>query len=154
MSFLDDVICPVSNVKIDNNISRLTVFFNVILLALFVTTHIPYFLILCAVDYAIRVAGKPQYSPMRWLAANIASALKWPANMQDQAPKMFAARLGLFFSAGAVIFFSFSLTVSLVFAGILLVFATLDSVFDFCVGCLTYTYVVLPFYKWRGIREG
>jgi hypothetical protein len=74
--------------------------------------------------------------------------------MKDQAPKMFAARLGLLFSAGAVLFFALSLPVSLVFGGILLVFATLDSVFDFCVGCLTYTYVVLPFYKWRGIREG
>jgi hypothetical protein len=153
MSFLDDVICPISNVKVDNNISRLTVFFNVILLALFLTTQIPYFVILCAADYAIRVAGKPQYSPMRWLAAKIASALKWPVMLKDQAPKIFAARLGLLFSASSVIFFPFSLPVSLTFASILLVFATLDSVFNFCVGCLTYTYGVLPFYKWRGIRN-
>lgn len=152
MSFLDDVICPVSNVKIDNNVSRLTVFFNAVLLALFVTTNIPFFIILCAVDYGIRVVGQAQYSPMRWLAAKTASALKWPVNLKDQAPKMFAARLGLLFSAAGAIFFPFSLPVSLVFAGILLVFATLDSVFDFCVGCLTYTYLVLPLYKWRGIR--
>jgi hypothetical protein len=154
MSFLDDVICPISNVKVDNNVSRLTVFFNAILLALFLTTHIPYFVILCAVDYAIRVAGQAQYSPMRWLAANIAGMLKWPAKMTDQAPKMFAARLGLLFSAGSALFFVVSLPVSLIVGSILLVFATLDSVFDFCVGCLTYSYVVLPFYKGRGIRQG
>lgn len=152
MSFLNDVICPVSNVRIDNNVSRLTVFFNVILLALFITTHTPYFVILCAVDYAIRVVGQAQYSPMRWLAVNTANVLKWPVNMTDQAPKMFAARLGLLFSASSVLFLTVSLPVSLVLGGILLVFATLDSVFDFCVGCLTYTYLVLPFYKWRGIR--
>jgi len=152
MSFLDNVICPISNIKVDNNVSRLTVFFNAVLLALFVTTHIPYFVILAAFDYSVRVAGYPQYSPMRWIAAKIASGLKWSIALKDQAPKAFAARLGLLFSAGSALFLFSSLPVSLILAGILLVFTTLDSVFDFCVGCLTYTYVVLPFYQWRGVR--
>jgi hypothetical protein len=152
MSFLDDVVCPISFVKVDNNVSRLTVFFNAVLLALFVITQNPFFVTLCAIDYGIRVLGKPKYSPMRWLAAGVASLLKWPVTLKDQAPKLFASRLGLMFSAGSVILFPFSLPASLMLGGILLVFATLDSVFDFCVGCLTYTYVVLPFYKWRGIR--
>ena len=152
MSFIDDIVCPISAVKVDNNVSRLTVFFNAVLLALFVITQSPFFVILCAVDYGIRVLGNPKYSPMRWIAANIASLLKWSVYLKDQAPKIFASRLGLLFSAGGVIFFPFSLQISLIFAGILLVFATLDSVFDLCMGCLTYTYVVLPFYKRRGIR--
>lgn len=152
MSLFDDVICPISNIKVDNNVARLTVFFNAVLLALFVTTQVPYFVILVALDYGIRVAGYPQYSPMRWLAAKIASGLKWSVNLKDQAPKIFASRLGLLFSAGSALCLPFSLPASLILAGILLVFTILDSVFDFCVGCLTYTYVVLPFYQWRGIR--
>lgn len=153
MSFLDDVICPISNVKIDNNVSRLTVFFNAVCLGVFVLTQIPWFVALVALDYGLRVMGLAQFSPMRWLAVTIAGALKLPATMKDQAPKMFAARLGFLFSAGSALFFAVSLPVSLVLGSILLVFATLDSVFDFCVGCLTYTYLVLPIYKWRGIRE-
>jgi hypothetical protein len=152
MSFIDNVICPVSNVKIDSNVSRLTVFLNAICLALFVSTHIPWLVILVAVDYGIRVMGQAEYSPMRWVAVKIAGALKWSAQPIDQAPKLFAARLGFLFSAGSALFFTASLPASLVLGSILLVFATLDSVFDFCVGCLTYTYAVLPFYKWRGIR--
>ncbi len=64
--------------------------------------------------------------------------------MVDEAPKLFASRVGFIFAALAVIFAPFSLVASFVFAGILAVFAFLDGAFSFCVGCLTYHYVVFP----------
>jgi hypothetical protein len=153
MSFFHNVVCPVSNIKINSYASRITVFINAVLLALYLLTGIPYLVAIVAIDYGIRALWNPEYSPLRWLALRILSATNLSEKLTDQAPKLFASRIGFLFALTSTIFFPLSATVSLVIAGILFVFATLDSVFDFCVGCLTYTYIVLPFYQFMGIRE-
>lgn len=152
MGFLDNVICPISDTKIDNTVSRLTVFQCAVLLALYLWTGIPYLVLLVALDYGIRTTGNGTYSPLRWVALRLASAANLPNKPTDQAPKIFASRVGFLFAATSALLFPFAATASTIVAGILLIFTILDSVFDFCVGCLTYSYVVLPFYKWRGIR--
>lgn len=152
MKFLDNVICPISNVKIDNHVSRLTVFMNAALIALYLFTGLPYFMLLVAVDYGIRAMWNPKYSPLRWLAASIINLGGFSPKMIDQAPKLFASRVGFLFAAISVLLVPMYATASLIVAGILLIFTILDSVFDFCVGCLTYYYIVLPFYQWRGVR--
>lgn len=152
MSFLDNAICPISSVKIDNNVGRLTVFQCAILLALYLWTGSPYLIFLVALDYGIRMTGNVTYSPLRWIAVKLAKATGLPTQFTDQAPKLFASRVGFLFAASSALLFPVSASASALVAGILLLFTVLDSVFDFCVGCLTYSYVVLPFYKWRGIR--
>jgi Domain of unknown function (DUF4395) len=152
MEFLDNAICPISNVKVDSHISRLTVFLNASLLALYLVTGIPLFIGIVAIDYAIRAIGNPKYSPLKWIAATIINLAGRSPKMVDQAPKLFAARVGLLFAAMSVALMPMNTTASFIVGGILLVFTVLDSVFDFCVGCITYAYVVLPFYKWRGVR--
>jgi len=152
MKFLDDIICPVSFVKIDNHVSRLTVFTNAVLIALYLFTGAPYFMLVVAIDYGIRAIWKPRYSPLRWIAARIVNLGGFSEKLIDQAPKLFASRVGFLFAAISVLLIPVSITASLIVAGVLLIFTILDSVFDFCVGCLTYYHVVLPFYKYRGIR--
>jgi hypothetical protein len=149
MSFLDNIICPISNVKIDSHVSRLTVFMNVILIALYLFTSIPYFMFLVAIDYGIRALWRPEYSPLRWIAARLARLGGFPVKLVDQAPKLFASRIGFLCAAISVLLMPISITASLIVAGILLIFTILDSVFDFCVGCLIYHYFVFPFYQRR-----
>ncbi len=148
-----DVICPVNNNKINKNLSRVTVFINASLLALYVITGMPLLVALVALDYGIRAIWKPEYSPLRWVALQIVNVLNIPEKEMDQAPKLFASRVGFLFAFASLIFVPISMPVSLVVAGILTVFAYADSVLDFCVGCITYTYIVLPFYQYLGIRS-
>lgn len=152
MKFLDDVICPISFVKIDNHISRLTVFFNAVLLALYIWTGIPLFVFVVALDYGIRAVWNPQFSALRWVAAKAIGVSGMAPKLIDQAPKLFASRVGFLFAITSALLAPVSPSASAIVAAVLLVFTVLDSVFDFCVGCMTYYYVVLPFYQWRGIR--
>jgi hypothetical protein len=147
MKFLDNVVCPISHIKIDSNVSRLTVFMNSILIALYLFTGAPYFMLLVAIDYAIRALWKPKYSPLRWVAVRIARMVGLSEKQVNQAPKLFASRVGFLFAVVILFLTPLSIKASLIVAGVLLVFTVLDSVFNFCVGCLTYHYVVFPFYQ-------
>lgn len=151
--FFHDVICPVSYIKVDSNVSRVTVFMNSVLLALYLLSGSPYFVAIVAFDYGIRAIWQLKYSPIRFLAVKLTNALDIPVKPIDQAPKLFASRVGFLFAFTSTLLFPVSAMASLGVAGVLLVFTVLDSVFDFCVGCLVYTYVVLSIYKYMGIRE-
>jgi len=150
MGIFSNVICPISNVKINSYVSRLTVFMNAILIVLFLLTGNPLFMWVVAIDYGIRALWNPQFSPLRWGAAQLVEIARLPEKLTDQAPKMFASRVGFLFAAFSVLFFLMSPIIGAIVAGILLVFTILDSVFDFCVGCLTYQYIVLPLFQERG----
>lgn len=152
MSFLDDVICPISNVKIDSHVGRLTAFLCAILLALYVYTGLSLIVLFVALDYSLRATGNTQYSPLRWVAAQAIGMTGMTPKLIDQAPKLFASRVGFLFAATSALLIPVSVPASVVVAAVLLVFAFLDGVFNFCVGCLTYHYLVLPFYQWRGVR--
>ena len=103
------------------------------------------FIIAIVVDYLIRAFTALPYSPFSWVALQIARSFNWPPKQIDKAPKIFAARVGwLFAVATAVLYFIYP-PASLIVSGTLMVFALLESVFDFCVGCVVYTYLVLPF---------
>lgn len=144
----DNIVCPISVEKIDSNVSRLTIFFNVVLMAIYIYTHQPVFIIIVAIDYLIRAAFKVQYSPIRLIAKNIITLLKIKPKPINLAQKVFASRLGTICAVLAtVLFYTGNITGSIVVTGILLALSTLDSVFNFCVGCLIYNYLVYPFYK-------
>ena len=68
--------------------------------------------------------------------------------MIDKAPKIFAARLGFLMTTVIAVLFILHLQIlSMIVAGILIFFATLEFVFAICVGCMIYSYVIVPFYK-------
>ena len=64
----------------------------------------------------------------------------------DKAPKIFAARVGFLFALASALLFFISLSASLVVALTLMCFALLESVFNLCVGCLVYTFIVFPLF--------
>ena len=143
---LNTLVCPISNEKIDSYLSRMTVFFNVLLMLVFIITHQPVFLVLVVIDYFIRAFLKVKLSPIRFFAKFIRGLIKIEAKYIDLAPKIFAARLGFAFSFSALIVFLANFSVlSISITAFLMTLSTLDAVFDFCLGCLVYNYLVLPF---------
>ena len=148
MKFVENVVCPISNVKLDVNLDRFAVFFNVLLMLSFIATRNPIFLGIVLLDYVIRSIDKGEYSPTKILATFLNQFVKFPPEMTDIAPKIFSYRLGVFAASMALIFHFSGITFpSIMASSILVSLMALDSFFGVCVGCYIYTYLVLPFYK-------
>lgn len=145
---LSNIICPISTERIDSHVSRLTVFFNVILMVYFMFSLQPIAIYIVTVDYAIRAGGYNRYSPLCFLASLIIKSIGVKPKMVDKAPKVFASRLGFICAILGSIFITAHMPMaSLIVIGFFVILAILDSVFDRCVGCMIYNYLVLPFFK-------
>jgi hypothetical protein len=145
---LNNLVCPISKEKIDSYLSRITVFLNVLLMLAFIITQNPVFLVVVVIDYLIRAFFNVKLSPIRFLAKFIRGLIKLEPKYIDLAPKVFAARLGFVFSASALIAFILSFNyMSIGIAAFLMTLSILDSVFDFCLGCFVYHYLVFPFFN-------
>jgi hypothetical protein len=126
---------------------RITGFFMAAMIALAVFTGSSYFLFAIAIDYFIRAATPAKYSPFSWVASKIVDTFNLGDHLIDKSPKIFAARVGFLFAfTAAVLSFSYP-TASLIVALSLMGFALLESVFDLCVGCIVYTYMVVPIFS-------
>ena len=93
---------------------------------------------LLAYGFLARVLTGPTLSPMGLLATRVlVPSLKLPTKLVAGPPKRFAQTVGLVFSLTALaLHFVFGLSgASSVVLGVLVVFATLESVFAICVGC-------------------
>ena len=142
------IICPISAEKVDSNVSRLTVFINAALMIAFLITQQPVLLYIVTIDYGIRAFGYNKYSPLCKLSALIAKGLRWETKMVDKAPKMFASRLGFICAVLGTVFITFNMPIaSMAIIGLFTVLALLDSVANYCVGCLIYNFFVFPFFN-------
>ncbi len=149
MNKFDYIICPVSNIKVDNNVTRVTAFLVSLLLIMYLITGVPYIMAFLVLDFVVRAFGRGNYSLLRRISFTIVKKSGVKPKIIDQAPKLFAQRIGFVFSVIIVLLYIISLPWSLNIAGVLLIFTLLDSVFNYCVGCLVYHYLVLPFYRER-----
>ena len=145
---VDNIICPVSIEKIDENAVRtaalIVVFF--IVAGLLLKSFIIIFLL--SADFAARAFTKGKYSPVRFIAKNIAAFFNFNKIPIDAAPKKFAAGLGFLFSfVIGISLLTGSLILSYSFGIILLLCALLEGVFSLCVGCLLYTLIIISLKK-------
>ncbi len=147
------LICPVSAVRIDRNVVRLNGFITTLCLAGYVYTRSPWIIVPIGLDYALRASTRAPTSPMTRFAKAVAQLVGLPYRAMDQAPKVFASRIGVCFALGGAIAHFLAPTVAPWLAGTLAVFTTLESVFDLCVGCVVYTYVALPLLGARAAAE-
>jgi type IV secretory pathway VirB2 component (pilin) len=119
---------------------------GIIVLA-FVLNSVSLFVFLMA-DFFIRAFTEIKFSPLSYASHHLSNAFHFPVRMIDKAPKIFAARLGFLMTIFITGLFVFGLKIlSIIVAGIMIVFASLEFLFAICVGCMIYTYLVLPFYK-------
>ena len=138
------LICPISTQRISRHVVRLTGQMMAGMIALYLVTGNIGFIIAIVIDYFIRAFTTLPYSPFSWAAAQIVRHTNWPPRQIDKAPKIFAARVGWLFALTTAVLYFIYPPASLIVGAALMTFALLESVFDFCVGCIVYTYIVLP----------
>lgn len=145
---MKNIICPISDQRVDENIVRFTALWVVLLTGLTVLVpniYIPFFL---AADFYIRAFTKAPFTPLSWISRRMVKLFKLKPHMIDKAPKIFAARIGLSLSVLMLLAGIFGYTTALISIGaVLMFFAFLECGINFCAGCWVYTYLVLPVYK-------
>ncbi len=145
---MKQLICPISNEMVNERLTRLNAFFTILIVtAGFVFNSVIFPLVLLA-DFFIRAFTNARISPVSFLSTGLAKLLHLSKKPIDKAPKIFAARMGFVMTLViATLFLLQFYTASMVVAGILVFFATLEFAFGICVGCIIYTYFVLPLYR-------
>ena len=145
---MKNLICPISDLRVNEYVTRISALLAIVVIVLaFVLNSVFLFAFLMA-DFFIRAFTEIKFSPISFVSHNVSNALSLSVKMIDKAPKIFAARLGfLMTTVIAGLFFLNMPIASMIVAGLLIFFAALEFVFAICVGCMIYTYLVLPFYK-------
>ncbi len=146
MALTNDLICPTDGVQINETKVRLVAGLVLLVTALYLITGWLALPLLLAADFGLRGFDLGKYSPLGNLADQLVKLGRLPYKGTDQAPKRFAARIGLAFGLLISILQLLGIS-SLIPAAVLAVFATLESVIGFCAGCLVYTYYVRLFPK-------
>lgn len=148
MKNMKQVVCPISDERINENVTRINAFFGVLfVVAGFVFNSVFFFLLLLA-DFYLRAFTKTKYSPISFVSNSMANAFNLSKKNIDKAPKIFAARLGFLMTLTIVVLFLLQLkTAAIVVGGILVFFASLEFALAICMGCIMYTYLILPFYR-------
>lgn len=145
---MKNLVCPISDHRVNEQVTRLNAFFTIATVVLAFVFNSLLLLIFIMTDFFIRAFTEIKFSPISFVSHYLSNALSLPVKMIDKAPKVFAARLGFLMTLIIAALFSFKLTIaSAIIASILVFFASLEFFFAICVGCLIYTYLVLPFYK-------
>lgn len=138
--------CPVDGVQINETKVRLVAGLVLITGLVYLATNwlaLPLFLV---IDFSLRSFDFGKYSPLGNLAEWLVKAFRLPYKGTDQAPKRFAARIGLAFVL-LISALQLAAISTLIPTGILVIFATLESVFGFCAGCYVYTFYIRLFPK-------
>jgi hypothetical protein len=145
---MKNLVCPVSEQRVNEQVTRLNAMFTIGITTLALVINSVVWLVFMMADFYIRAFTDLKYSPISYVSHSISHTLSLPVKLIDKAPKIFAARLGFLMSLTITALYIPGFNVaSYTVAGILVFFAGLEFVFAICVGCLVYTYAVLPFYK-------
>ncbi|MDD2284874.1 MAG: DUF4395 domain-containing protein [Paludibacter sp.] len=126
----------------DEHVARLNGFFTVILLMIFLLTSSIIPVLFLVTDFFVRSIEKPQYSPLAIISKLILTKLKVNPQLINAGPKIFAARIGLLFSALISLAVLFGLnTTAVVLTLIFGICALLEAAVGFCVACKIYPFV-------------
>jgi len=145
---MKNLICPISDQRINEQVTRLNAMFAIFTIVLAFVLNWVLLIVFLMADFFIRAFTEIKFSPISFLSHSLSNTLNLPLKMIDKAPKVFAARLGFLMTAVITGLFVFKLSLaSLIVAGILIFFASLEFIFAICIGCTIYTFLILPFYK-------
>jgi hypothetical protein len=142
--------CPISQKRVDTHIVRTISALAVLTAVLFLLTNQSFLLFLLFFDYSMRLIRMEKFSPFYQISAFIVKTLKLQPHKSDEAPKRFALILGWSMTLLMVLFYLFSLSFLVYALVVILLFcATLETLFNFCIGCKIYPYVA-SFQKSKG----
>jgi hypothetical protein len=132
--------CPVDFITINENKARLTAFFVLALTCVYLSTGFWLIMAFLLFDFALRVFNLGKYSLLGFISDAVIKQLKIKNKPVDRAPKRFAAMVGLVFVAAILLTCVLHLGIATTsLAGIMAIFAFLESFFAFCAGCYVYS---------------
>lgn len=134
--------CPISRRSVDANIVRTISLFVTLTSLAFLLTANNIFAYLLLIDFSLRLFRLNHLSPFFQLSLGILKMLNIQPRMSNEAPKRFALYLGWSIAIMIVTLIAFGLThLTLYLVAILLVCASLEMLFEYCIGCKLYQYL-------------
>ncbi|WP_319511231.1 DUF4395 domain-containing protein [uncultured Draconibacterium sp.] len=142
------IVCPISKDVVDEKVTRLNALIGILMIITGFVMDSSILLIALMADFFMRAFTQVKVSPISYVSHRLSNALHLKEKPTSKAPKIFAARLGFIMMLAIVgLFLAQLTTASMVVAGMLVFFASLEFALGICMGCIIYTYIVLPFYK-------
>ena len=136
--------CPISFHRIDSNLVRIIALQVIVVALLLIWTQNLFFAALLLFDFTVRTLKIKKISPFKHIADLIIQQFHLRPKLCDEAPKRFALYLGLGIVGFIMILFLFSFTkIATILVGILILCASLETAFDYCIGCKIYHYIQL-----------
>jgi len=131
--------CPISTRRVDTNMVRSISFQVALLTVIFLVTEESFFALVLLFDFMMRTLRLFNFSPFHLIAQLILSGWGIAPQLSDESPKRFALYLGLGISLLLVLLMATGFMYLATFIAILLLIcATLETAFDFCIGCKIY----------------
>jgi Domain of unknown function (DUF4395) len=149
-----EVSCPVDFITINENKARFTAL-NVLLLTIaFLWLQHWSIVAFLTIDFLLRAFNLGKYSLLNLLSEQELNLFGVGAKPTDQAPKRFAAKVGLIFFAAILSSTVFGfINSALVMAITVSTFAFLESFAGVCVGCYVYTFYTKIFATKNAIQK-
>ena len=140
--------CPISDKMVNERVARVNAAFTVFILIAFAYTQSILLIIFLAVDFLLRASDYSRFSIIGMASRNILKYLPLKENLINAGPKILAARIGLVITTLIVAAFLSAFNIlTLVLAGILTLFSSLEGAFGLCVACKVYPYIYQFLYK-------
>jgi hypothetical protein len=134
--------CPISFKQVDEKASRINAILSAISVLLFLVTSYKFIIVFLTVDFFIRGFIDPLYSFYSAVSKSILRLFNSKPKLIDGSPKIFAAKLGFLLSVSILLFSFFDLhTIVVVLSITLVLFAFLEGIFGYCVGCKIYSII-------------
>lgn len=132
-------LCPISFDRVNSYVARFNGGITVLLGGLYLVLGRWEILLFLAVDFFIRGFIASRYSYIAWISKKLIKVFLIKSKMINAGPKLFAAQVGTIMLGISLVSILFNLdTVAIIFISILIFFAFLESVFDYCVACKLY----------------
>jgi len=133
--------CPISLNIIDDSEFKIAGVFYILLLFLYLFGGYIFFVAYALADILMRLSPMRR-SPILFLSAAFAKAVKLKYSPKDEAPKRFALMLGSIMLLIIVFAHIFSFNIlAFVVASNLAILKLSDVIFDYCVGCKLYSFL-------------
>ena len=145
---MKQIVCPISKDKVNEQVVRLNAIIGVLLVIAGFAFDSAFYMLFLMSDFFIRAFTPARFSPVSFVSHWITNTMRLGDKQIDKAPKIFAARLGfLLLLVLNILVLTGAQTSAMIVGGIFVLFAMLEFALAICIGCIIYTYLVLPFYK-------
>ena len=144
-------ICPISDKRINENVARGNATLTVLFLTAFAITSKVLLIVFLSIDFLLRGMELSRYSPFAIICSKVVKLLGIKPKIINAGPKLFAARIGVFFSLAILVSSLSGLEITAyILTGVFGVCAFLEAFFGYCVACKIYPFVYRVLYSTAG----